>query len=100
MKPPFNLNTLQKLAYLKGLIGGDGCITGSRFELLCTEYIAEYYIKFFNSIEYNVNKREYKRTKGLFVLYKQNLDVIYLIKGSTYLGLERKWSQIPLVGNS
>lgn len=103
LKAPFKLITINALAYIKGLIDGDGSITktGLRFELLTTKFIADWCINIFSDLDYRVNQKNKTNTKlDLVVVYKQNINLLYLIKSSCYLGLDRKWSRLPLRSNS
>lgn len=98
LKSPYYLKFSQhKLAFLKGLIDGDGSINkkGDRFEVLVSENIGYWIIQFMQDLDYSVNLRKKKETKGLYVAYKTNVDLMYLIKNSSSFGLERKWSRLP-----
>jgi hypothetical protein len=97
LKNPYLPNTLHKLSYLKGLIDGDGSISknGQRFELLCTSFISDWILDFCKDLEYEVRTRVKLETPTLRVVYKTDLNLLYLINSSTDFGLERKWSRLP-----
>lgn len=98
---PYTLTTQQKLAFIKGLIDGDGSINkkGNRFEIIVNATFAEYLKLFFKELGYVVCIRNSK-CKNLSILYKTNISLLYLIKDSCNEGLFRKWSLIPLGSNS
>jgi hypothetical protein len=97
---PYNLSTKEKLAFIKGLIDGDGSITknGKRFEIIVNSTFAEYLKLFFKELSYEVCIRKSK-SKDLVILYKTDIKLLQLIKSSCEKGLSRKWSLIPLESN-
>lgn len=98
VKPPLKiLTTNHKLAYIKGLIDGDGHIRkdGKTFEVLAGELLSYWMKHVFLDINYTIRIRDKKITKGLKVVYKTDLNLLYLINSSSTFGLERKWVRLP-----